>query len=82
MPKPNITYASYLLRFWQVQNDKHAVWVVSVQSTATGGLRRFPNVEALIEFLRSEFGRREPAAGEAMAQERAEMLQEPEQFSE
>jgi hypothetical protein len=51
----NAGYVSYLLRLWQVQSDKHATWVASVQSTATGDRRSFSSVAALIEFLQAEF---------------------------
>ena len=75
MPNPNTRYASYLFRFWQVQNGKRATWVVSIQSTTTGEQRRFPSVDALLEFLRAEFGGCQPA-GDAVPQGRVETIQE------
>jgi hypothetical protein len=56
MVTPKVTYASYMLRLWQVQSDTHATWVASVQSPATGEQRWFANVDALIQFLQHEFG--------------------------
>ena len=56
MPSTNESYASYLLRFQRVQRDDGRAWMASVQSTATGELRRFANLEALVHFLRDEFG--------------------------
>lgn len=53
---PNIRYASFMLRLQWTQNDDHPTWLVSMQSTKTGELRWFPNLEALVQFLRDEFG--------------------------
>lgn len=56
MPAANKSYASYLLRFRCLNGDKGRIWVASVQCTVTGKLRRFPNLDALIQFLQDEFG--------------------------
>ncbi len=56
MAKRRSSYASYLIRMRSVQKQDRHVWVVSMQSTATGELRAFPNVEALVVFLLTEFG--------------------------
>lgn len=53
---PNIRYASFMLRLQWIQNDDHPAWVVSMQSTKTGELRWFPNLNALVQFLWDEFG--------------------------
>jgi hypothetical protein len=53
---PNIRYASFMLRLQWTQNDDCPTWIVSMQSTKTGELRWFPNLDALILFLRDEFG--------------------------
>ncbi len=53
---PDIRYASFMLRMQLIQNDDHPAWVVSMQSTKTGELRRFPNLDALVQFLQGEFG--------------------------
>jgi hypothetical protein len=45
-----------MLRLQWAQNDDQPTWVVSMQSTKTGALRWFPNLEALIQYLRDEFG--------------------------
>jgi hypothetical protein len=33
-----------------------ALWIASVENTATGSQRSFPGIEALVAFLRAEFG--------------------------
>jgi hypothetical protein len=33
-----------------------ALWIASVENTATGEQRSFPSVETLVAFLRAEFG--------------------------
>ena len=55
----NNRYASFMLRLQQAQNDNRPTWLVSIQSTKTGNLRRFPSLDALITFLRDEFGEQE-----------------------
>lgn len=49
-------YQSYLFRFQRVYQGDRPSWVASSQSTRTGELRRYPSLDALIEFLRDEFG--------------------------
>ncbi len=57
-------YASYLIRFRLVRNDDQPVWIASIDDTASGSHRSFPNVEALAAFLLAEFeGRRTGAEG-------------------
>ncbi len=53
---PDNRYASFMLRFQRMKNDKEPTWIVSMQKTGTGELRWFPNLDALIAFLREEFG--------------------------
>ena len=53
-----IRYASYLLGLRLIWNDDEPVWKASVENTATGSYRSFPNVEALATFLLAEFGGR------------------------
>jgi hypothetical protein len=43
------------------QDQDHPTWLVSMQSTKTGELRWFPSLEALIQYLREEFGNCEPS---------------------
>ena len=57
-----IRYASYLLGLRLIWNDDEPVWKASVENTATGSYRSFPNVEALATFLLAEFGGRELVA--------------------
>lgn len=58
---PNKRYASFMLRLQWLQNDDHPAWVASMQSSATNELRWFPNVDALVQFIRDEFDDREDA---------------------
>jgi len=51
-----LSYASYLLRLKQVENNRRLVWMPSLQSTATGEQHPFADLDALVEFLRVEFG--------------------------
>jgi len=52
----NASYASYLLRLRLMGKGNQAMWVASVENTATGDQRSFPSVETLVAFLRAEFG--------------------------
>lgn len=52
-------YASYLLRIWRMRDDAQPTWVASIQSPATGELRCFSSVGALLAFLQTEFGESE-----------------------
>jgi hypothetical protein len=45
-----------MLRLQYEQNDNHPTWLVSLQSTKTGELHWFPSLDALVQFLRNEFG--------------------------
>lgn len=49
-------YASYLLRLWMVRNNNREGWLVSLENTASGNYRLFPNIQALAVFLFAEFG--------------------------
>ncbi len=51
----NFRYASYMLRFQQVNTEAKQSWVVSTQSTKSGELRYYPNLDELIQFLQIEF---------------------------
>ena len=52
----NAHYASYMLRLRLMGQGNQTMWVASVENTATGIQRSFPGVEALVAFLRAEFG--------------------------
>ncbi|MBI5301007.1 MAG: hypothetical protein HY868_02640 [Chloroflexi bacterium] len=55
-------YASFLLRLRRMQTENRHTWVASVQSTMTGDYYSFPNLDALVQFLQTEFGECEIAA--------------------
>ncbi len=61
MPR-NKRYASFMLRLQRSENNAGSIWVSSIQSMKTGELRWFPNLEALITFLRGEFAEGEEDA--------------------
>jgi hypothetical protein len=61
----NSNYASFLIRFHWTHNGDKPTWVVSIQSTKTGEQRWFPNLEALIDYLQTEYG--DEAAGTIVA---------------
>jgi hypothetical protein len=52
----NDHYVSFLIRLQVAQNDNHPTWLASLQSTKTGELRWFPNVDGLIQYFQDEFG--------------------------
>lgn len=60
---PKFRYVSFLLRLQWTQSDNHPTWVISMQSTKTGELHRFLNLDALIQFLQDEFGGYEELKG-------------------
>ncbi|MBI5563754.1 MAG: hypothetical protein HY870_02590 [Chloroflexi bacterium] len=59
MPNPNDSYVSYLLRLRRMQSGAGCSWLASLQSTATSEEQRFVDINALAEFLQSEFGDRD-----------------------
>jgi hypothetical protein len=52
----NAHYASYMLRLRLMGQGNQTLWVASIENTATGLQRSFPGIEALVAFLRAEFG--------------------------
>lgn len=52
----NIRYASYMLRLQLTQNADCPIWIVSMESTKTGEMRWFPNLDVFIQFMQGEFG--------------------------
>jgi hypothetical protein len=45
-----------MLRLQLVQSNRQPFWVVSIQSTRTGELRWFSNLDALVQHLYTEYG--------------------------
>ncbi len=62
MPTPDTDYASYMLRLRRIKTGDTSIWIPSLESTATGYRYSFPNLDALYDFLNTEFG-----SGEAEA---------------
>ena len=60
MPDKHLSHRAYLLRCWQerdVARSDQPLWRLSVEEIQRDGRRiGFPNLEALIAFLRAEFG--------------------------
>ncbi len=55
MPTRETDYASYMLRLRRVKTGETSRWIPSLESTATGERRSFPTLDALYEFIESEF---------------------------
>jgi hypothetical protein len=50
-------YKSYMLRCWEIRSqgpDRPATWGFSLQDSQTGQQRAFPDLEALVTFVRAE----------------------------
>ena len=47
-------HLSYLLRLWQIESQGRLVWRASLQEARSGERRGFPDLEALIAYLREE----------------------------
>jgi len=47
-------YISYLLRLWQIESQGQLMWRVSLEEARTGERHGFPDLEALIAYLREE----------------------------
>jgi hypothetical protein len=62
----NNRYASFLLRLQWTQNNNGPAWLASIQSTRTGETRWFPNLDALVQFLREEFEECQPMQNTAL----------------
>lgn len=52
-------YVSYLLRLRRVQSHHRHIWAVSLECTTTGERRNFSGVNALVDFLQTEFSGKE-----------------------
>lgn len=59
-------YTSFLLRLRWTQTGSRPTWVICLQNTNTSEPRWFPNLDALVAFLRTEF--REDAGATAADQ--------------
>jgi hypothetical protein len=57
-------YASYLLRLWMSEEDGLPVWRASLESTRTRQRRSFAGMQALVEFLETEFDSRQAESGD------------------
>jgi hypothetical protein len=55
----NKEYYSFLLSLKQVQTNDLQTWIVALRNVHTGNQQIFSNVDGLIRFLQTEFGRDE-----------------------
>jgi hypothetical protein len=53
-----VSYASYLLRLWQAEEDGRLVWRASLESTVDGHRLNFAGLDALVAFLETKFAPR------------------------
>lgn len=60
-------YHSFLLRVWQVQENEHAVWRLSLESSHTGKRWGFADLDALCAFLRCRISEAPGSGGKADA---------------
>jgi hypothetical protein len=60
-------YRSYVLRFWQERSDQPTltVWRFSLEDPSTDERYGFPDLQALIEWLRAEMAKEQPSANDA-----------------
>jgi len=68
------TYVSYLLRLRRVHSDTGRSWMASLLSTSTSAEQRFTDVQALVEFLQSEFSECDPVIDTERSIERSEQI--------
>lgn len=54
-------YASYLLRLWRSGEDDGALWHASLQNVCESQRMNFPNLDALVEFLKMRYDSSEVA---------------------
>jgi hypothetical protein len=49
-------YRAFMLRMWSVERSGQAVWRASLEDPHSGEMLGFPNIEALIAYLRDLVG--------------------------
>lgn len=50
------SYQAYMLRMWSVERSGQAVWRASLEDPFSGEILGFPNIDALIDYLRELVG--------------------------
>jgi hypothetical protein len=63
-PAKSSSYTSYLLRVWKSDQDEEQVCRVSLERTEDEQQTFFPSLEALITYLRDQYGPKKEAAHE------------------
>ena len=66
MEDPPRRYFSYLLRFWQADEDDAPVWRCSLEDARTGTLKGFATLDDLFGFLVFEIQQKESGKPEVM----------------
>lgn len=56
MEREKVTYRSFLLRLWQVEQNGDWIWRCSLEETETGWHRKFVSLDALFGYLSAETG--------------------------
>ena len=51
MPTESRRYLAYMLRLWQVGDEREPVWRASLENPHTGERHGFASLEALVKFL-------------------------------
>ena len=74
MPNSKSDYASFLLRLRCVSTGGRRAWAASLQSTATSAEQWFVDINALVEFLQSEFGACDQVLDTVRSIERSEQI--------
>ncbi len=62
-------YRAYMLRAWEVRSERAAqpsTWRFSLENPETGEKRGFPDLEALVRFLKGELGARGHEANQVL----------------
>mgnify|MGYP001070313948 FL=1 len=49
-------YLAYLLRLWEIDDERGVVWRASLESPHTGERHGFPDLKALLAFLEQKTG--------------------------
>lgn len=56
MDTEKVTYRSFLLRLWQVEQNGDWIWRCSLEETGTGRHQKFVDLDTLFGYLNAETG--------------------------
>ncbi len=66
MKKDRFPYRAYLLRLWAVKDDPGETLRASLEDPRTRETHAFPNLEALLTYLRQEMGIEEEVPSDSL----------------